>query len=101
LKENSKKGVEQMEHLTDQPQEREAVMKFVTVKFSSGEREPQLLMILPGTTTSEVLNKLGLGTDFLLSKGTADTVFGHQEPIYPLIEDGDLLFASSRIDAGS
>ena len=80
--------------------EREANAKLVTVKFVSGTREPETLVIVPGITTSEILSQLGLGVDFQLSKGTADTVLGQNEPVYPNIQDGDLLFASSRVDAG-
>jgi len=37
---------------------------------------------------------------FFVSKGTADTMFGADEILYPLMEDGGLVYVSSRVDAG-
>ncbi|MHA2069252.1 MAG: hypothetical protein ACXABY_33245 [Candidatus Thorarchaeota archaeon] len=89
-----------MEESALDAQEIQAGAKLVTVKFASGLRAPETITVLPGTTATEVLTNLGLGTEFQLSKGTPDSVFALDEPIYPHLKDGDLLFASSRVDAG-
>lgn len=75
--------------------------KSVTVKFSGGARPAETLWIQPGLTAFEVLNKLNLGNGFILSKGTPDTVFALDEILYPRIQDGDLLYAGSAVDAGN
>lgn len=74
--------------------------KLVTVKAASSNMAPTTLTIAPGITAGEALRRLGLGPDYQLSKGTPDTVFGQDEPLYPGIQDGDLLFVTSRVDAG-
>lgn len=74
--------------------------KQVTVKFASGARPAEIFQVPPGATAAELLQQLGLGRDFCLSKGTPDSVFGMDEPLYPQIQDGDLLFVTSRVDAG-
>lgn len=74
--------------------------KLITVKFAAGTRQPETVLVLPGTTMQELLNKLGLGPEFQLSRGTPDSVFALDESIYPNIQDGDLLFVTSRVDAG-
>ena len=80
---------------------RQVDLKMVTIKFAAGLRQPETLALLPGTTSAEVLHQLGLGVDYQLSKGTPDTVFGQDENIYGAIRDGDLLFVTSRVDAGA
>lgn len=80
--------------------DRPAGTKLITVKFASGLRAPESHIIPPGATAAELLQQMGLGRDFQLSKGTPDTVFGQDEPLYPNIQDGDLLFVTSRVDAG-
>jgi hypothetical protein len=77
-------------------------VKRVLVKFSGGTRPPQETLIGPGTTSKELLRHLGLSAkDFNLSKGSADSTYGLDEPIYPDLVDGDLLFVTSRVDAGA
>jgi hypothetical protein len=75
-------------------------VKRVMIKFSGGVKPPQYAIIGPGTTTWELLRHLGLSRDYTLSAGTSNTTFGLNEVLYPLINDGDLLFASSHVDAG-
>jgi len=76
-------------------------LKRVLVKFVGGTKEPQEVFVGPGTTAADLLRELKLDTNgFFLSKGTADTMFGADEIIYPLLEDGDLVYVSSRVDAG-
>lgn len=76
-------------------------VKTVLVKFSGGARPPQEVQVGPGTSTQDLLQHLGLyANDFNLSLGPTDTTFGGNEVIYPKIKDGDLLFVTSRVDAG-
>jgi hypothetical protein len=85
----------------DQDQDAEQGLKRVLVKFVGGTRDPQEVFIGPGTTTADLLRELKLDTNgFCASKGTADTMFGMDETLYPLVEDGGLVYVSSRVDAG-
>lgn len=72
------------------------------IKFSGGTRAPQEALIGPGTTTTDLMSHLGLSAnDFSLSRGTGDSTFGMKETLYDKITDGDLLFITSRVDAGN
>ena len=76
-------------------------LKRVLVKFVGGTRDPQEVFIGPGTTASDLLRELKLDANgFFISKGTADTMFGKDETLYPSLEDGGLVYVSSRVDAG-
>jgi len=75
--------------------------KRVLVKFSGGTKPAQDVVIGPGTNASDLFNHLGLkGNEFLLSKGTTDTVFGADEALYPQISDGESLYATTSVEAG-
>ena len=74
--------------------------KLITVKFPSGVKEAEQLLVLPGNTAKEILKKLELDGQYQLSKGSPDTIFGIDENLYPRIEEGDLLFVTSKVDAG-
>ena len=76
-------------------------LKRILVKFAGGTRQPQEVFIGAGTTTADLLKELKLDRNgFFVSKGTADTTFGSDEVLYPSLQDGDLLYISSRVDAG-
>ena len=76
-------------------------MKRALVKFSGGIKEPQEILLGPGTCTMDLLEHLGLNkSDFHLSKGSSDSVFGDDEILYPRVNSGDCLFVTSRVDAG-
>ena len=76
-------------------------LKRVLIKFVGGTRPPQEAFIGPGTTSSDLLMELGLDNKgFLISKGSADSTFGVDEVLYPVLQDGDLLYVSSHVDAG-
>ncbi len=76
-------------------------MKRILIKFAGGLKPPQEVMIGPGTNSFDLLNQLGLdGTGYQLSKGTPDSTFGTDEILYPNINDGDLLYVTSMVDAG-
>ena len=76
--------------------------KRLLVKFSGGTRPPQEIIVGPGTNASDLLEHLGMNPrDFNLSLGgSVDSIFGEDEAIYPKVNDGDLLFVTSRVDAG-
>jgi len=85
---------------TDNSRNTEA-LKRILVKFVGGTRDPQEVFIGPGTTTADLLRELSLDANgFFVSKGTADTMFGADESLYPQLEDGGLIYVSSRVDAG-
>lgn len=80
--------------------DRPTMAKLLTVKFANGMRDPETHLIPPGVTAGELLKQLQLGDGFQLSKGTPDTIFGKDEPLYGRILDGDLLFVTPAVDAG-
>jgi hypothetical protein len=54
----------------------------------------------PGTTAGEILRELHL-QGYLLSTGPNSTsFFGETENVYPRVQDGDKLFASTRAEVG-
>ena len=61
-----------------------------------------MIEIRSGNTATDVLKYLGEDpASFTLSRtGSADTVFGEDEPIYPNVENGGLLFCTSIAGAG-
>jgi hypothetical protein len=82
--------------------EQEQGLKRILVKFVGGFKEPQEVYIGPGTTASDLLKELKLDTKgFFLNKGTNDTTFGVDEALYPSLDDGDLVYVSSHIEAGN
>lgn len=56
-------------------------------------------VIKAGTTPKDIVRDLGL-TGYMLSKSSTDPPFGDDENVYPQVEDGDKLYASTRADAG-
>jgi hypothetical protein len=71
--------------------------KSIAIKFGA-KRATQTLMITPGTTTQDVMRELGLGGGYQI--GTADTVYGPDENIFPRVSDGALIYCTSIVDAG-
>lgn len=75
--------------------------KNVLVRFAGGLRPAEQLLISPGITASEVLDKLGMSKeDFYLSKGDASGIFTHSANLYQAVNDGDDLYCSTRVDCG-
>lgn len=72
----------------------------VTVKYAGSTRQSEIVAIQPGVTAGELLRQLNLGHDFQVSKGGVDTVFGQGEPLWPRVNDGDLVYVTSVVDAG-
>ncbi len=86
---------------TEQQQDLQEGLKRILVKFVAGEKPPQEVFIGPGTTATDLFIELGLDkTRFVISRGTVDTTFGVDEVLYPSLQDGDLVYVSSHIDAG-
>ena len=76
-------------------------IKKALVKFSGGIKEPQEVLLGPGTCSMDLLEHLGLNkSDYHLSKGSSDTVFGDDEILYSRVNNGDCLFVTSKVDAG-
>ena len=84
-----------------QTNEIQSGIKRVRVKFSGGERKPEDVVIGPGTTSAELLDALEMDkSDFLVGKGTADSIFAKEEPLYPAIADGENLYITPTVEAG-
>lgn len=76
-------------------------MKQIAVKAVGGQRATVTEVIAPGTTTRDLLRKIGLdGGGFEISDNTGVRIFDIDEVIYPLVQDGDLLHVSACVDAG-
>jgi hypothetical protein len=76
-------------------------MKTVYVKIAGSEREGMEIRIKPGTTAGDVLRDLNL-TGYLLSLGPNSRQFwGEDEPIYPQVQDGDKLYATTPAEVGN
>ncbi len=58
------------------------------------------LSIEPGTTSRDILAEIGLA-GYRLSKDNGQHVFGDNENVYPLVEDGEKIHCSSKTDVGS
>ena len=75
--------------------------KSIAIKFIGGGRATETVILTPGTTTHDLLTKLGLGTGYQLSDARSpEKVFGLTDVLYAMVEDGDLLHASALVDAG-
>lgn len=75
--------------------------KRVLVKFEGGKKPPQEAFIGPGTNVDDFLRHFGLNNrDYVLSKGMPDTVFGANEVLYRVVNNGEALFVTSNVDAG-
>ena len=76
--------------------------KRILVKYIGGGQEPKEVIIGPGCTCNDLLTNLKLyGSDYSLSlDGSPTTAFRLNQPIYPKIEDGEILYISSNVDAG-
>jgi hypothetical protein len=75
-------------------------MKDICVKIGGSEQPPIDRRIAPGTTAGELLADLGL-SGYLLSSGPNSKRFwGDDENLYPLVQDGDKVFATSTAEVG-
>jgi hypothetical protein len=72
-------------------------MKSIAIKVAGAEREPIDRLLKPGTTTRELLADTQL-EGYRLSNG--ERLFGESENLYPVIVDGELLFATTPARVG-
>lgn len=84
-----------------EPEVLEQGLKRVLIKFSAGLKPPQQALIGPGTTTYDLLRHMRLSNDYVFSTGPGIPAFGMNEVLYPIVNDGDLLFATSLTDSGN
>jgi hypothetical protein len=77
-------------------------VKSIGIKFPGGNRATQSVDLQPGTTVLEVLQKLNLDGQYLLSRhDRPEQPFRPADVLFPLVEDGDLLVATALVDAGA
>jgi hypothetical protein len=74
-------------------------MKNIAIKVFGIEREPYDVVINPGTTPVDVVRDLNLN-GYKLTKDRDKEPFGDDENIYPLVEDGAKLFATTHCELG-
>ena len=67
----------------------------------AGTGEPNDITIEPGTTAQDVLRALGFKGYVLCLDGSSSTFLGNKENIYPLVVDGDKLWASTDPKVGA
>ena len=66
----------------------------------AGTGEPRDITIEPGTTAEDVLRALNLQGYILCTDGSSTTFLERRENIYPLVEDGAKLWASTDPKVG-
>jgi hypothetical protein len=76
-------------------------MKRIAVKVAGSEREPLDTTIKPGTTASDILNQLNLPGYLLSTSAGSSQFFGEDEVVYPVVRDGDKLYATTPAEVGS
>lgn len=72
-------------------------MKRVAIKVAGSTEMPKDIGINPGTTPRDICRQLSLN-DYKLSKDAQ--VFDDTENIYPLVSDGDKIFATTACEVG-
>jgi hypothetical protein len=89
--------------LTRQNNLPQAQGKRVMVTFPGSDRKPSQLLVPHDTTASKLLDTLHLNsTDYVMSKdGSPHNTFGRDEPLYSSLSDGDRLYVTAHVDAGS
>ena len=75
--------------------------KRVFIKFANGNRPGEEALITPGVTTADLLQNFGLqANQYSVGKGSQQNVFNDDEPLYPAVNDGDVLYVTAKVDAG-
>ena len=74
-------------------------MKNITIKVLGTQGEPHDVAINPGTTPVDIVRGLNLN-GYKLSKDSDKEPFGDDENIYPLVEDGAKLMATTHCELG-
>jgi|GEM_PF-896768 len=74
-------------------------MKSIVVVVA-GSGQAHDLTVQPGTSARDVLAQIGL-QGYVLSKNRGQNPFAEAENIYPVIDDGEKLFAMSKTDVGT
>ena len=75
-------------------------MKELAIKVAGTEDDPIDTTLYPGTTVGEILAQHNL-QGYLLSTGPdSRRFFGDDENLYPLVVDGDKLFATTKALVG-
>lgn len=72
-------------------------MKHVAIKVAGADREPIDCRLQPGTTTRELLAD-GHLVGYLLSN--AERFFSENDNLYPVVVEGDLLYATTPAEVG-
>lgn len=76
-------------------------MKTIAIKVAGTEADPIDTTIYPGTTVAEVLGQYNL-QGYLLSTGPDSHRFCcDEENLYPLVADGDKLYATAKAVVGT
>lgn len=83
----------------DEPQTLEPVKKIGLINASTGQKS--YLAITPGTTPADIIGKLGLPRDTVLTRGKGAEPFLGRENLFELLPDGAILYAATPVEAGA
>jgi len=76
------------------------ITKRVAIKYVGSTRPTETVILTPGTTTRDLLNKLGLVEGYQVLDARNDTDFKPDDVIFARVADGDLVHISANVDAG-
>jgi hypothetical protein len=74
------------------------VKKIGLINAATGQKN--YLAITPGTTPGDILQKLGLSNDTVITRGKGAEPFFGDENLYELLPDGCILYTATPVEAG-
>lgn len=76
--------------------------KKVLVKFPGGTRQPQEVLIGPGVTAWDLMQKFDIDArDYDLNPSGSNRLLKKSDSLYPHVQNGGSLYVTSKIDAGT
>jgi hypothetical protein len=76
----------------------EPVKKIGLINAATGQKN--YLAITPGTTAADILRKLQLPRDVVLTRGKGAEPFFGTENLYETLPDGSVLYVATPVEAG-
>jgi electron transfer flavoprotein alpha subunit len=75
-------------------------VKRVFIKYVGSTKPGETVLISPGTTTRDLLNKLGLAAGYQVLDARNDIDYQPDDVLFARVADGDLVHVSAMVDAG-
>ena len=57
--------------------------------------------IAPGTSARDILREIGFDDRYILTTGRGPEPFGSDENVFPMVQDGTKLYASTPVEVGT